>query len=382
LIISKRRKKSLLTTKVTRRISEIPARDWNGVFPKTMEGYDLFKTMDDAGSDQFSLYYVIAYENRVPVGACSCFIMKYPMDTGISGPLKRVTNAIKKIAPGLLSLKALICGSPIGQGRIGISGVRPDVMNALLGRIEQMSRKNKAAIIAFKDFSEEYTNILDPLVKKGYSKLSSLPNAEMKLDFNDFEGYLSTLSSESRYGLRRKFKKVDGRVKIDLDIIDSVSEEMLKDIYKLYLDVNIKHGMGFELMPIEFFRDISRNMPGSAKFFLWKMDGNLVKFLLCLASEDIFIDYYVGFDYSVAHKYNLYFIGFRDTINWCIKNKIKNYEIGVTGYETKRRLGFDFKPRYIYVKPRLRVLAPVFKLLCQFLKFENFDPDLKKLQLQ
>jgi predicted N-acyltransferase len=101
-------------------------------------------------------------------------------------------------------------------------------------------------------------------------------------------------------------------------------------------------------------------------------------FLLGLVSKDIFIDYYVGLDYSITHEYHLYFVKFRETLNWCIKNKIKQYEMGITGYEPKRRLGFDFVPLYIYAKLRNRALRPIFNLICQFLKFENFDPALKE----
>ena len=52
--------------------------------------------------------------------------------------------------------------------------------------------------------------------------------------------------------------------------------------------------------------------------------------------------------------------------------------MGITGYEPKRRLGFDFVPLYLYVKLRNRVFRPAFNLICQFLKFENFDESLKK----
>jgi len=136
--------------------------------------------------------------------------------------------------------------------------------------------------------------------------------------------------------------------------------------------------MGFELLPIAFFEKISKNMPGNIKYFLWRIDGKLVAFLLCLVSKDTLIDYYVGMDYSIAHKYHLYFLKFRDILNWCIKNNIKRYEMGITGYEPKRRLGFNFVPLYLYAKLRNRALRPAFNFMCQFLKFEHFDPSIKK----
>ncbi|MDD5429059.1 MAG: GNAT family N-acetyltransferase, partial [Candidatus Omnitrophica bacterium] len=156
--------------------------------------------------------------------------------------------------------------------------------------------------------------------------------------------------------------------------------EVLEQVYGLYLQMIDKHEMGFEVVPKDFFRNISKNMPGQVKFFLWRIEGKLVAFLFCLISDGTMIDYYLGLDYAVAHKYHLFFIKHRDAMNWAINNGIKRYEMGISGYEPKKRLGFDFTPLNIYAKYRNPVISPVFKLMCNFLKFENFDPELKKIK--
>ena len=378
MIVSRRHKRPALTTKVSRKITDIPVDHWNKVFPNVLESYDFFRTLDESNLEQFPLYYIMAYDRKAPVGATACFLVNYSLDTSISGPLRRASNSIKKLMPNIFSIKALVCGMPIGQGRIGLSGQADKVSAAVLRRMEQIAKKAKAPIIAFKDFDMTYTGILDPLQKQGFAKFDSLPTTELNVWFKDFEEYLKTLSSANRYDLRRKFRRVDGRVKIDFEIVDALENGVLQDVYRLYLDIIDRHDMGFELLPIEFFRNISKNMPKHTKFFLWRIDGKLVAFLFCLVSEEMLIDYYVGLDYSVAHKYHLYFVKFRDVLNWCIKHKIKKYEMGITGYEPKRRLGFDFIPLYLYVKLRNKVLRPVFNFACQFLKFENFDPSLQK----
>lgn len=376
--ISKRHERFALRTKVVKKISEIPEADWNGLYPDVLESYDFFRTLDESSLEQFSMHYIMVYEWSRPVGATTCFTMDYSLDTSVKGPLRRLTNSLRKIKPGLFSLKVVVCGMPIGQGRLGSAGHPPAVLKAIERRMERIARKNKAHIIAFKDFDRTYTSLIDPLQKEGFSKFESLPTTEMNVWFKDFEEYLKTLSGANRYDLRRKFKKVDGCVNMDVSVEDSLEDGALRDVYRLYLDIVDRHDMGFELLPMEFFRNISKNMPGRTKFFLWRLDGALVMFLLCLVSKDTFIDYYVGFDYSIALKYHFYFIKFRETMNWCIRHGIKKYEMGITGYEPKRRLGFDFIPLYLYVKLRNRMLRPAFNLICQFLKFENFDPDLKK----
>ena len=379
MIISKHHKKLGLRTKVVRRISSISRDDWNEVFPNTLENYDFFKTLDESGVEQFSFYYIVVYDRQVLVGATACFLTNYSLDSSINGPLRRLTNRIKKLAPNIFSLKVIVCGMPMGQGRIGMRGQPERIMNAINRRLEQLAKKNKAVIVAFKDFDQTYTKILDPLQKAGFSKFNSLPFTKLNIWFKDFEEYLKTLSAATRYDLRRKFKKVDNDGTIEFQIAETLDQVTLQDVYRLYLDMIARHEMGFELLPIEFFKNISKNMPQQAKFFLWRIDKKLVAFLLCFVSEDIFMDYYMGLDYSAAYKYHLYFIKFRDTLNWCIKHKIKKYDMGTTGYEPKKRLGFDFVPLYLYVKLRPRMLRPIFNLICQFLKFENFDPVLKEI---
>jgi predicted N-acyltransferase len=368
----------VLRARITGNISEIPAADWHKVFPDVLENYDLFKTVEESGITQFSFYHIMVYDKKEPVGAATCFLVDYSLDTSVNGPIRRITNSIKKLNPNIFSIKALVCGTPMTPGRIGLAGDRSAVFRVMLRKIEQLAKKKKAAIVAFKDFDRSFAGILDPLRKEGFAKFDSLPNTELNIGFRDFEGYLKTLSGATRYDLRRKFKKVDGRVKIDMKVVDSPDPEELKDVYKMYLDIVARNDMNFELLPEAFFRDVSKNMPGRVKFFLWRIDGRMAAFLFALVSKERFIDYFVGFDYSIAHKYHLYFLKFRDALNWCIDHKIKSYEMGITAYEPKLRLGFDLVPLYIYAKLRNRMLRPVFNLICQLLKFEHFDPVLRK----
>ncbi|HNX91063.1 MAG TPA: GNAT family N-acetyltransferase [Candidatus Omnitrophota bacterium] len=378
--ISRRHKRTPFRTIVTRKISDIPKEHWNAVYPNVLEGYDFFRTLDESNIDQFAFYYIIVYEQKKPVGAAPCFLLDYSLDTSINGPLRRISNAICKVMPRIFSIRAFVCGMPIGQGQIGIAHDADKVVKVIMRRMEQMAKKNRASVIAFKDFDQAACAVLDPIQKEGFKKIEGLPTTILNVWFKDFEEYLNTLSGGNRYDLRRKFKKVDGKVKIDFEEVVRLEGEALKDVYKLYLDIVERHDMRFELLPIDFFINISKNMPQNSRYFLWRIDGKLVTFLFCFISKDLFLDYYVGLDYSVAHKYHLYFVKFRDMINWCIKHKIPKYEMGFTGYEPKRRLGFDFVPFYFYVKLRNSMLRPVFDLLCNFLKFENFDPVLKEVK--
>jgi len=370
---------SSIKVKVVRRIEEISPQEWLSVFPKVLENYYLFKTLDESNMGQFSFFYILVYDNNTPVGATSCFTMNFPMDVAIGGKLKRITDFIKRFFPLAFSPKILICGLPMGQGRIGITGDPGRIIKAVNKTMEEIARQEKAGIIAFKDFNSDYRKIFDKFLGKDFTRMHSLPSTDMDISFTSFEQYLKTLSGVSRSGLRRKFKEIDGRVKIDLEVRDKLEEGTLGQVYALYLQTFQRQEISLEKLSADFFRNISKNMPGEIKFFLWRIDNKLAAFALCLVSGDYFIDYYLGFDYALAYQYHLYFIRIRDLINWCIKNKISKYEMGPTGYEPKRRLGFNLIPLYIYAKHRSRLLNPIFKIFSYIARPVNFHAVVKEL---
>ncbi|MCX5700958.1 MAG: GNAT family N-acetyltransferase [Candidatus Omnitrophica bacterium] len=371
---------SNLKIKIVRRIEEVSPVEWCKAFPEVVENYYFFKTLDESNLTQFSFFYILVYDNNTLVGTTNGFIMNFPLDIAVTGKFKAITNFISRILPKIFNPKILICGLPMGQGRIGICAEPQSVIQAICRGMEELACAEKAGIIAFKDFDPSYNKVFDNYLDKGFFKIDSLPSTEMDINFKSFSEYMMKLGSVSRSGLKRKFKEIDGKIKIDLEVSNELEEGVLSDVHSLYLQTYDKQEMGLEKLSIDFFRNISNNMPQETKFFLWRIDNKLVAFALCLAVGDYFIDYYLGFDYSVAFKRHLYFVRFRDLMNWCIENKMKKYEMGATGYEPKRRLGFKLIPLYIYVKHRNKFLNSIFKIFCQIIQPSNFHPVFKELK--
>jgi len=366
-------------TKIVRRIEEIPASDWESVYPKALEGYRFFRTIDDSNLNQFSFHYILIYQDGKPAGAASCFLMNYSLDTTVQGSFKTFTSFLRRIFPGILDSKTLMCGSPIGPGKMGVAGNTQGVFEAIYKAIEAIAEKEKVAIIAFKEFDSSYRGLFSSLAKQGFHRFDSFPNTDKEIHFENFEAYLKSLSYKTRYDLKRKFKKVDGHVPIDLEITHQLDGGILEEAYGLYRQVILKHPVAFEVLPKEFFANVSKHMPQETRFFLWRIRGKLVAFEFCLVSGDYFLDCYLGLDYSVAYQHHLYFVRFRDLINWCIKNGIRRYEMGCTNYDPKKRLGFQFIPLDIYAKHRNRWINSFLRVFCRFLEPKRFDPVLKEL---
>ena len=368
-----------METRVFRKIEEISPDDWNRVYPPSLEGYEFFKTLDECNLEQFFLRYILVYDQGRVVGAAPCFLMDYPVDTTIQGPLKSFLLKLKKIFPRLLNIRALMCGQPIGRGRIGAVGDSEPVVRAISDCMGKIGQEERVDLLVFKEFDPTFKPMLTSLKKEGYCEFSSIPNTEKELHFKSFDEFMMSLSYKTRYDLKKKFKKVDGHCRIDLEVVDHLGD-VLEDAHRLYLQMIERHEIAFEMMPKEFFKKIAENMPGKIKFFLWRMEGKLVAFAFCHVSGDYFLDSYLGLDYAVAHQYHLYFVRFRDMFNWCLEHGIKTYEMGCTNYDPKKRLDFKFVPMTIYAKFRNRLLNRLLPLGCEFVKPERYDPTLKEIK--
>ncbi len=359
-------------------ITQVSPEAWSRVYPQVFESYYFFKTLQESGLEQFEWHYILIYEAKELVGIAPCFLMHYPLDTTIQGPIKSVLLKIKKRSPNFMELRALVCGLPMSQGRIGITGDPRAVVRAICAAMESLAVSKKISILGFKDFGLRECEWLDALQAEGYYKFESMPSTEMAIPFRSFDEYVKTLNRASRDGLKRKLKKIDRATPLPMEIRERLSEDELDQVHALYTQTLLSHGeMSFEIMTKDFFRRISDNMPAETRYFLWRLEGRIVAFAFCFVSAERMIDYYLGFDYALAYDLHLYFTRFRDLMKWCIENKIPVYEMGNTGYEAKRRLGFGFIRLFVYAKHLNKFINPFFHLLCRCLRPENFDATFK-----
>jgi predicted N-acyltransferase len=367
-----------LQTKIFTRIEDISPEKWQKLFPGVLEGYYFLKSLDESNLEQFKFYYVAVYCRETLVGAAPCYSMNYSLEIAMQGKPKDLACAIKKIFPGFLSLKALICGVPMGaHGRIGVLDRSHEVFSAIISGMERIARDNKIRILAFKDFGAEDQDLLDTLQRQGFYKFKSMPSTDMQIDFKDFEDYLMKLDKSKRADLRRKFKKADSQIKLDLEVTNDLGG-MLDEAYELFSQTEARGGIQFEKLSKDFFARISKNMPGETKYFLWRINQKIVAVSFCQVSGDYFVGHYVGFDYEIAHQYHLFFMRFRDLMNWCIQNKITRYEMGSTSYSPKKTLGFKLVPLFAYAKHLDPWINPFFKLICKLFKPENFEEVLRE----
>ena len=119
-------------------------------------------------------------------------------------------------------------------------------------------------------------------------------------------------------------------------------------------------------------------MPERVRFFVWRLNGKIVAFSLCLVCGETLHDECLGLDYEVALKLHLYFYTLRDVLSWAMANGIRYYSSGPLNYDPKLHLGHRLLPLDLYVLHTTSWLNPIFHLAVKYLEPTRHDPILRK----
>ncbi len=369
-----------ITSKIVDSVTKIKKDDWDLIFGDIPEGYQFYKTLEESGLKDFVFYYMVLYQDNGILSIAPLFITDFNLDIAAEGCIEKVIQGIRKyIAPRFLIFKTLFCGSPFGEN--GILGIREGrsrkgVLIEIIKIAHEFCREKNIAFIIFKDFLKDDTLLLDSLLTKGFFKVKSFPSVITELNFHSLDEYLRTLSYSTRKSLRKKLKKAYSSADIKVRIAENI-DDIASDAFRLYENTYHSGATKFERLTEEFFIRVGKNLTPHTKFFLYYVNGKLSAFNLCLVYKDLFIDKFIGFDYDISKKYNLYFVSWYFNVEWCLKNSIRFYQTGQTDYYAKLKLGSRFIPLYAYLRHKSLLVNLMLKLLAIFLKPENFDEDIR-----
>jgi predicted N-acyltransferase len=210
-----------------------------------------------------------------------------------------------------------------------------------------------------------------------------MPAAKLELDFPSFEEYMQTrLSRVFRKSLRRKFKEsasLTALEALEMSVHTDITE-IVDEIYPLYLQTLSRAEFSFEVLTREFLCRIGQEMPDRVRFFVWRQNGKAVAFNLCMIHDAVIYDIDIGLDYAVALDLHLYFITWRDIIQWAIDNQFKTYYTAQLNYDPKYHFRLDLAPLDLYACHTSALINPIFRLALQFLQPARHDPILKKFR--
>jgi hypothetical protein len=320
-------------------------------------------------------------KNGAPIGIAPTFLMNVPIDLVAPSLLARIICTVGRWFPRLRYQKTLFLGSPCAdEGTIGlVHGIRlRDVAVVLHDAVDTHARNFGASLIVWKDFPDTLSDDLDVLCRnRSLFKLVSYPGTIVRRLQGSFAGYLETLTSAKRNGLKRKLRRSRAMGELDASIIQYPEDSVVKEIFDLYWQTYQKGKTKFERLTPEFFRLIAREDVSNFIMLRIPETKKLVAFMLCFHVGTRVINKFIGLDYAIARDWYLYFRLWEAAVEWAAARGAAELQSGQTGYMAKLDLGHALVPLTNYCLHLNPLIHRIFSSVARHISWSTLDDDLK-----
>jgi hypothetical protein len=356
------------------------SRHWAKAFAGRRKDHRYYELVEDTLREGFDYRY---FAIRDPEGEIQAvqpfFILDQDIILGAGPAISGLVEALRRLWPRCLMLRTLMVGCVAGEGHLdGDDASLSANARSLAGAIVKHARELRAPLIVLKEFPKAYRAPLRCFLDQGFARAPSLPMTCLNIEYENFEDYMTrALNSSTRRKLRKKFKIADQAAPIEMSVVDDVAP-FVDEIYPLYLQVYERSKLHFEKLTKAFFCGVGRLMPDKARFFIWRQEGRIVAFSLCLLEGEALYAEYIGLDYAVALRLHLYHYAVRDMTAWAIANGYKWFRSSGLNYDPKLHLRHRLDPIDLYVRHASPVANAVLKRVLRWIEPARQDPILKK----
>jgi hypothetical protein len=348
---------------------------WQSAFAGERKDRRYYELLEDT-IEGFDYGYLVAGSGDNVSAVQPYFVIDQDLTAGTGAQVQRIMGAIRRVWPRFMRARTLMVGCAAGEGHLdGSEMVQSATAELLAGSLRRVARELNCVMVVLKEFPAKYRAPLQRLQDAGFTRVPSMPMTTLGIDFKDFEEYVDkTLSPRTRGKVRRKLRAAErAKPAVTMSMVDDVAA-IIDEIYPLYLGVYERSPLQFEKLSKEFLCEIAKRMPDKARFFVWRQNEKIIAFGLCTVQGDTICHEYVGFDYSVAFELNLYYVVFRDIIEWAIANGCKRFYSGSLNYDPKWHLRQSLYPIDLYVRHTSGPVNALFGRLLPLLEPTRSDP--------
>ncbi len=353
---------------------------WKSAFRNQCKDHRFYELIEQTLKDDFEYQYLLLQDSTGKVRAVQpLFFVRQNVCEGLAGKMRRIVDSVQRIFPRFLTMRVLMVGCAVGESHLGVCFPedREWAAKAMHAILKTYARSRGASLVVLKDFPADYRSALRRFSANGYARVPSMPMTQLRLNYKNFEDYLNSLGKATRKDLRRKFRKAENSPPIELEVLTDITPH-IDEVYPLYLQVHQRSELKFERLTKEYFCNLGRRMPERTRFFVWRQQGKVIAFSLCMVYGDTIYDEYLGLDYRVALDLHLYFYTLRDILSWALQRGLTNYCSSPLNYNPKLHLGCELVPLDLYVMHTGMILNPIFRRAVKFLEPTRHDPVLRR----
>ena len=366
------------------KIGQCDADEWDEVVRASRSGilmsHAFVAAVEEAFADQARFAHTVVYDEGRAV-ACASFCA-FPIDLNLlaDGFAQRITSVISKRVPSLMRKTIVFCGLPVSVGAKHLAIIsdarHEDVLRALNEIAVSFARRERAPYIAFKEFPAGDCPTMDFLQQLGYRRFSSPAMHTFTHQFSDFESYTAALRSRYRQCVRKSLAKSRAANLRYEHVTDTGAILRLysPSLHRLYEAVALSSAHRLELLPLEFFHNLARRLPGRVGLTLIYVGDRVAAFNWNLFHGGVYYLLFAGLDYDLNPSLDLYFNLMYAEMDRAFRVGAQELVFGQTADDFKVRLGCNQDRRFFYVAPAGVVGQIILKVAGEFLLPEPPQP--------
>jgi Acetyltransferase (GNAT) domain len=362
------------TSRIFDSIGDVDLTAWEHVRSKS--GGSMFMdprfiaAVETSMKENCRFWYVVVYDGDSRPAACAC-LTAMPIDLAdLADP--RLAWIIRR-APKLLSrfrnLKLFICGLPASPGEKNLAltstGSSAEVVSVLDAVIRDLASKTGSDAIVYKEFGTEDQEWTAPLLDRGYRRIPTPPMHFFKPSFRDFTEYCAALKTRYRQQINRSTRKLkhSGLRQAILTDPDEISRLYTAEVHGLYCQMAAKAEAKLEILPIEFFRQLTLRLEKNVELLVIFKDSKIIAFGWCLDAGSSYHLLFAGLDYQLNDELDLYFNLMYAGLDRALRKQVSTIHVGQSADAFKARIGCHSEPLYVLAKGLTPLLGPLVRFL-------------------
>ncbi len=354
---------------------------WQTAFSHLRKDRRYYEIVEDTICPEFRYRYFAIKDGQGQLCAIQpFFVLDQDFVAGAGARAKALVSGVRRFWPRFMMTRALMVGCAAGEAHLQAesAGARGRDAELLSKDIVRLARQEKVSLVVLKEFPAQYRDALSSFLQRGFTRIPSMPMTRLNIAYSSFEDYMTrALKSATRKKLRKNLSATEHSPPITLEVVSDAASA-INELYPLYLQVFDRSKLQFEKLSKSYFRELGRRMPDKTRFFLWRQNGKLIAFALCLIEGDTLCSEYVGFDYTVALDLHLYHYVVRDIIGWGIENGFKFFASTALNYAPKLQMRHVLEALDLYVRHTSPVANAVMKRVLPWFEPTRSDPMLRK----
>jgi predicted N-acyltransferase len=373
---------------------DIPKESWEAV----TEGKSVFlekdylKIVEHGEYTRLTCRYVIVYHHKKPCGVIYFQIIDFK--AGVFGGL--MSNQVETIRSKRMNLferyidsnkeeillRLFTCGNNLVSGEYGFlfdKKIKKETAHELLLTIIDIESKEEKlrgtiSAILLKDF---YKPLHPPVLleEEKYSKFFVEPNLFVTIPegISSLNEYIELFSKKYRNRAKSIFKNLEG-VTVKYLSSDEIKHHEA-EMYKLYEAIFENAKFKLIKLPHDYFSRVKNIFPENFTVKGYFLEGKLIAFASSFIMPDDSLEaHYIGLDYEMNNRFDLYQNILYSMINEAILHKCTRVNLGRTAAEIKTTVGAKPENLICYIKPQNTISKLIQKPFIAFLQPAEWVP--------